>query len=536
MTSRRQLLQLGLVAGAATATASSAATKAAQQPTWQRGLEGQRRADLGDGRYLNPIVAGDHPDPTILKDGEDYYMTFTPFEACPGLTVWHSRDLVNWSPQQPALRTAIGTVLAVDLCKHNGRYFIYIPAFPAATPGNFAPPQIFVIHAPSMQGPWSEPLALGISGFIDPGHVVGEDGRRYLFLSGVSRVRLRADGLATDGPVERVYDGWKYPDEWITEAYALEGPKLLRRGEWFYLISAVGGTAGPPTGHMVIVARSRSIHGPWENCPHNPIVRTRDAAERWWSRGHASLVEGPTGDWWIVYHGYENGYWTLGRQTLLEPITWTDDGWPRALGGDLSQPLAKPRGSKAAAHGNALSDDFNTGRIGPQWSYYAPAAGEASRARIESAALILSGKGQLPEESSPLTCNVGDHAYEFSVDVEVGDNCRAGLLLFYSRRLYCGMGYDGSQLTTYRSGMPIRYWRESTPPGRRLQLRIVNDRNIVTMYYRADGAAWTRHGLRMETSGYHNNTADELLSLRPGLFANGTGEARFRNFSFRALG
>ena len=92
------------------------------------------------------------------------------------------------------------------------------------------------------------------------------------------------------------------------------------------MITAVGGTAGPPTGHMVIAARSRSIHGPWEHCPHNPIVRTPSADEPWWSRGHASLVEGPAGDWWMVYHAYENGYRTLGRQTLLEPMEWTADG------------------------------------------------------------------------------------------------------------------------------------------------------------------------------------------------------------------
>ena len=77
--------------------------------------------------------------------------------------------------------------------------------------------------------------------------------------------------------------------------FAPEGPKIVRRGDWFYLITAVGGTSGPPTSHMVIVARSNSIHGPWEHCPHNPLVRTQSADEPWWSRGHATLVEGPGG-------------------------------------------------------------------------------------------------------------------------------------------------------------------------------------------------------------------------------------------------
>jgi hypothetical protein len=99
------------------------------------------------------------------------------------------------------------------------------------------------------------------------------------------------------------------------------------------------------------------------------------------------------------------------------------------------------------------------------------------------------------------------------------------------------MAHDGQQRTTYRCGTSIPYWREAAPAARRLQFRIVNDHHVVTMYYRPNAtAAWTRHGLRMETSGYHTNTADELLSLRPSLLATGSGEARFRNFDYRALG
>ena len=185
-----------------------------------------------------------------------------------------------------------------------------------------------------VQCPWSEPIDLKIDGCIDPGHIVGEDGKRYLFVNGIHKVRLADDGLATDGPLEHAYSPWRHPDDWVVENFAPEGPKLLRHGKWCYLISAVGGTAGPPTGHMVIAARAASIHGPWEHCPHNPLIRTWSDEEPWWSRGHASLMEGPAGDWWMVYHEYENGFRTLGRQTLLEPMEWTDDGWFGATGGD----------------------------------------------------------------------------------------------------------------------------------------------------------------------------------------------------------
>jgi len=534
-TSRREAIKRALAAG--TALAPVAGTAATRAPAWGAGFDGQRKADLGQGDYLNPVLAGDHPDPTILKDGDDYWMTFSSFEALPALTIWHSRDLVNWVPVASALQRALGSVFAVDLCRHAGRYYLYVPVIPTAvSTGLDGQPGIYVIHAEHPTGPWSEPVSLGIAGYIDPGHVVGEDGRRYLFLSGISRVRLRADGLATDGPIEPAYDGWHYPDDWVTEAYALEGPKLLRRGDWFYLVSAVGGTAGPPTSHMVIVARSRSVHGPWQNCPHNPIVRTRSASERWWSRGHASLVQGPQGDWWLVYHGYENGYRTLGRQMLLEPVAWKADGWPRALGGDLSRPLRKPRGGQPGPHGAPLSDDFSVPRFGRQWSFYDPGAREPQRARLDAGALVIQGKGRSPADCSPLTCVVGDHAYEISVELELSGAAHGGLLLFYGRRLFCGMGHDGQRMSTWRSGLEQGFWREPAGIGTRWQLRIVNDHHIVTMHYRRDaGQPWTRHGLRMDTSGHDTNAADELLSLRPALFAAGDGEVRFRDFRYRAL-
>ena len=123
--SRRDLLKVVLAGSTLVAAAHPAAA-----PKSAYGIEGQRKADLGDGTFINPIVAGDHPDPTVLKDGDDYYMTFSSFYSYPGAVIWHSRDLVNWTPIGPALTKPLGSVWAMDLVKHKDRYYIYIPANP----------------------------------------------------------------------------------------------------------------------------------------------------------------------------------------------------------------------------------------------------------------------------------------------------------------------------------------------------------------------------------------------------------------------
>jgi len=543
MSTRREAIGLAL-AGSAAALAPGAAAQARKltadprpdpsDPTWGHTGEGSRRADLGNGTYRNPVIPGDYPDPTILKDGPDYYLTHSSFDAMPGLLLWHSRDLVNWSPLQAVLPRPLGTVFACDLVKHGGRYFIYIPFMKAPWSSGLASfANIYVIHADAITGPWSDPVDLGIGGFIDPGHVVGEDGTRWLYLSGVSRVRLSANGLSTAGPVEHAYDGWHYPDDWIVEGFSLEGPKLLRRGDWFYLFTAVGGTGGPPTGHMVACARSRSAAGPWEDCPHNPIVRSVSADEPWHSRGHATPVEGPDGQWYLVYHGYENGYHTLGRQTLLEPIDWDAQGWPRARGGTLSRPL------RFAARGPAgppllRSDNFAAPAFGTRWSLLLNAAPDPLRAQVRDRAMVLRAAGTGPQDATVLTQQTGDRGYEITVALDFDAGAQGGLLLWFNDRLFYGMGHDGARMITYGGGR-TSYWREPAPATRQIHLRVVNDRHILTYWWSPDGRDWTRHGVRAEVSGAHANTMNDLAQLRPALFAAGQGEVRFRDFRYRAL-
>lgn len=535
MSSRREVLT-GTVGGAlglsslpllTSSRAAAAGVKAA--PTWRRGAEQQRLADLGDGTFLNPVLAGDYADPTVLRVGDEFFMTNTSHDATPGIVLWRSPDLVNWSPIGPILRQSIGAVWAMDLIEHRGRYFLYIPA---AAGGRQT---VMVMHSDRVDSGWSDPIDLGVPR-IDPGHVVGEDGKRYLFFNGGARVRLRDDGLALDGPlVEGAYDLWRYPDDWVVEMYAPEGPKFFWRNGWLYLVAAVGGTAGPPTSHMVVVSRSKSVFGPWEQCPHNPLVRTRSAEEPWWSRGHATLIEDPAQQWWMVYHGYENGYRTLGRQVLLDPVSWDEQGWPHARGGDLSRPLPKPRSAKKSSfREHRLSDDFTEDRIGTLWRFHRPSPTELDRVKRTDGMLTLASKGNSPADCSPLTMNPGDRAYQVEVTVEPFGGAEGGLLFFYSERAFVGCGFDGHGISTYVYGEKHDWLRiDSKAP--RITFRFTNDHQIVTMHYRTEAGAWIKHPWQLEVSGMHQNVLGSFLSLRPSLFACRGGEARFRAFRYGGL-
>lgn len=514
----------GLAAGLVLAIAILAGGVHAQSPK----LEGQRQADQNNGTYLNPILAGDHPDPTILKDGDTYYATFSTFESYPGLLVWSSKDLINWQPIAPALTQYLGSVWAPCLVKYKGRYLIYFPARSDAKRSNY------VVWADHIEGPWSAPIDLNLPKHIDPGFAVGEDGKPYLFLSGGDRIALSDDGLATRGDVQHVAEPFVYPEDWDVESQSVEGPKITRHGDYFYIIWAEGGTAGPPTGHMVVVARSHSINGPWQLDPHNPIIRTQSKDEPWWSKGHGSLVETPDG-WFMVYHGYENGYMTLGRQMLMEPVVWTDDGWFKVEPRDLAKPIKAPFSYDPyhVPSGIAQSDDFASNDLGLRWSFYKGASDEGRRAQFGKG-LTLTAKGDTPRTSSPLLEVAPDQAYEVETELTLTAGATAGVVLYYSDNLYVGLGLSQDKLIMHRYGTE-RPGNKPAGISDHIYIRMRNNHNIVSFYTSPDGQTWTKYGVEMEVSGYNHNVGGGFLSLKPGIYVAGTGAATFAYWTYRAL-
>ena len=474
---------------------------------------GCRPAPLGEEARpaLDLILSGDYPDPSLVRNGPDFYMTNTCWRHQPGLLIWHSRDLTRWTPIAAALHRDVGEVWAPDLILHGGSYYIYFPADGV----------IWAVRAERPEGPWSDPVCLGVKG-IDPGHIATPEGRRFLFINGGYIMELAPDGLSVVGEPRKVYDGWAYPPDWVVECFCDESPKLLYKDGYYYLTTAQGGTAGPATSHMVVSARSRSLFGPWENSPHNPIVHTWDAGERWWSKGHGTIFEDGQGRWFIVYHAYEKGNLPLGRQVLMEPVEWTADGWFKLSRDPRVEPATR-------VHANAAveSDDFSGEVLKLQWRFsgtHSAADYGLSRGRLRLAAV--------PDGWRVLQATVGDHDYEAIVRLDLEGEAQAGLFAYYDERMFAGIGIGRDGVFLYSKG---RRSREPffAAPAKFLKIRL-KEYNL-SMACSEDGQVWIPCPMALEVSGYQHNVLGGFTGLKVGVAVHGGGAVLLDEFRYRAL-
>ncbi len=147
---------------------------------------------------------------------------------------------------------------------------------------------------------------------------------------------------------------------------------------------------------------------------------------------------------------------------------------------------------------------------------------------------MIRGSGTTPKDGNPLCFITGDHNYQLQVEVDEDAGATGGLLLFYSDRLFAGLGFSDTSLLEYGKGETSSFPKPKAI-GRHYFLRLRLNHDVMTTWYSPDGVTWTKHWMQCEGSGYHHNVAGGFLSLRPALFAGGTGSVRFRNFQYRAL-
>ena len=468
------------------------------------------------------LLAGDYADPSIMRDGNDFYMTHSPMNYSPGLLIWHSTDLVNWTPVCRPLHQPNDALWAPEMLKHNGRFYIYYPS---------AKKENYVIWADDIRGPWSEPVLTGVKG-IDPGHVADADGTRYLYTDKGAVTRLTPDGLKADGVADTVYAGWRYPRSWKTEGRSmyLESPKIVKRGSYYYLVSAEGGTAGPPTSHMAVVARSHSPLGPWENSPYNPLVHTWDANDKWWSRGHGSLIDDAAGNWFFVYHAYSNNNHSLGRHTIADPVEWTEDGWPIVN-------TEATIGSGAKRQLIDLSCDFTSfdirknkafGALPWQFTFWAEYSPEA--VSYGKNGMTIAARGGSISDARLIQTTATDSCYIIETEISAIKQSTTGIVLYYKSNSFAGLLWDGKTVYVY-SSPTVR----TTVPAKckTLKMRIENRNNVCTMSVSTDGTKWDVAASDLDVGQFNHNNYRSFLALRPTLITYGKGNACYRYFSYK---
>jgi len=316
-------------------------------------------------RYRNPILPGFHPDPSVCRVGDDFYLVTSSFEYFPGVPIFHSRDLVSWRPIGHCLNrpsnlplagaAASGGIWAPTLRHHDGVFYL--------TTTNMSGLGNFIVTASAPEGPWSDPIPVAQPG-IDPSLFFDDDGSVFYTTSHEgalqSRIDVKSGRLLSEPKVVWAGTGGQYP----------EGPHLYRRDGWYYLLLSEGGTE---YGHMITFARSKSPWGPFDPCTRNPLLSHRSWKSPIQGLGHADLVDTPSGAWFAVALGFRpNGYppcYHLGRETFLSPVTWADDGFPIfAKHGRLALEEDTPL-EFAAPPVEPVRDDFDARTLAFCWNY-----------------------------------------------------------------------------------------------------------------------------------------------------------------------
>ncbi|MCB9099911.1 MAG: glycoside hydrolase family 43 protein [Anaerolineales bacterium] len=362
----------------------------------------------------NPIIPGFYPDPSICRVGHDYFLVASSFEYFPGVPLFHSRDLIYWRqighcltrPSQLPLVTFTpsGGIFAPTIRYHNGVF--YMVTTNVTDGGNF------YVHTRDPFGEWSEPIWVDQSG-IDPSLYFDDDGRVYLTSTfiheplpeeidpanpswGIQQSEIDiATGLHLSRPRPIWFGtGGKYP----------EAPHLYKIGDTYYLMIAEGGTE---YNHRVTLARSASPWGPWEPCPHNPILSQGGLHSPFQGLGHADLVKAHDGSWWLVCLGFRPysypPYYHLGRETFLAPVTWDDQGWPHVGDhGRIRLAMAGPHLPTVVWERPPIRDDFDQPELSLPWNFLGHPWADDGSLTDRPGALRLLGNASRLDDGAPV--------------------------------------------------------------------------------------------------------------------------------------
>lgn len=490
--------------------------------------------------YTNPVIPGFHPDPSVCRVGEEYFLAVSSFTYFPGVPIFQSANLVDWAHlgnalDRPSQLDLGGTeltgslgVFAPTLRHHDGRFWLITTIY--RVPGG---PDNFFVTATDPAGPWSEPTRVPIAG-IDPDLAWDDEGNCWVHYSrgpaGIERCRIdTATGEILEGP-EPIWSGTglQYP----------EAPHLFERDGTWYLLIAEGGTE---RGHAVSIARGASPVGPWEGCPANPILSHRSTDRPIQNTGHADFIEAADGSWWMVLlatrpRGGSPMYHVLGRETFLAPVEWVD-GWP------VVQPVELEVGHRPVRPIEASSpdwcDDFNSPALRPGWLAVRQPPQQISSLDMRAGHLTLRGGSATLDESAPtfVGWRQQHERCEVRTLVDAGESSEAGLAVRMDERAHYEVAVVGDRLLAKaRIGPLSSVVGEAARPGRTVELFVktldggFGPPDLVALGYRDE--AREEHVLATLDGRYlSTEVAGGMLGRVIGMYAIG-GDAAFDWFDY----
>ncbi len=398
--------------------------------------------------YKNPVNPGSYPDPSICRVGDDYYMVNSSFEYFPGVPIFHSKDLINWEQIGHVLTRESQLPLegvepnkgiyAPTLRYHDGIFYMITTYMKYSEIC-----ENFYVTATNPAGPWSDPINVKQSG-IDPSLFWDDDGKVYfqsnrsLSFNETPAIYQSEIDLKTGKLVSDTKMLWKG-----SGALYVEGPHVYKKDGYYYLMTAEGGTY---YNHQVAISRSKSIWGPYESCPHNPILCSRDSYDVIQGTGHADLIQAHDGSWWMVFLCIRPTHYNcfiLGRETGLAPVEWVD-GWPvvnktgvAVENMNVSTLPLKPFPKKETR------TDFNEDKLGLEWNYIRNPVTENYLLNARKGYLALKGTKNIIDDSVGEITFVGrriQHWYymaETKMEFDpASDNDVAGLTIISSNEYH----------------------------------------------------------------------------------------------------
>jgi beta-xylosidase len=449
--------------------------------------------------YQNPVIAGDHPDPSIIRVGQDFWATCTSSEWGPQFPLLHSTDLVNWEltgsvfPHRPDW--AVENFWAPEISEFKGRYAVYYVGRKRDGPLTVA-----VATADRPGGPYVDrgPLVSQADGSIDPAPATDEHGVRYLIWKedGNSRGQptpiwaqpLNDDGTKLTGkPRELIRNDVAW------EGGVVEGPFILRRNGWFYLFYSGNGCCGSGCSYALGVARSRTLLGPWEKNPANPILAGN---ETWKCPGHGSIVQDAQGRCFFLYHAYSTGGSVFtGREGMLDEVRFGPDNWPTINNGNgPSVKAISPFGAKQQQNSNKFSDNFAGGDLDKGWQW--PQAREPVH-RLKGGQLLLTATGRGTNYLDAVLARpttAADYVATTSIETKpLQPGCAVGLCVLGDSENAMGAVFQDGSIITWRrdKGATRPLARQPAPGAQKIFLRLTALHGYRFQFtVSADGEKW----------------------------------------------